>query len=233
MCYRLLQTLTTFVKERLMANLWEKFPQLTKRVWEDHGNGTKAYRGHDFFHALLVAQYCQMIAEDERTGVLGWIAAMCHNIDRFFPREQEEKIAREYLELADGLAKEEKELIVDAVLHHSGLNSPSDNPVTVLLKDGDRLAGAGILCPIRAGQTVFEGLVFDPRYLTGVSPGSTFQNIKTVLDGMKFTLEWQEMLRCPKAIELGKRWFGVLKQAILDSESQIKKTGIGNFQLPE
>lgn len=211
--------------------LWEEFPKLVERIREDHKHNNVA-EGHDFFHTLLVAQYGVMIAEENRLKILAWVAGICHNTDKIFPELSDDEVEKkvwEYLGLTGMLIRLEKRFIVEAVLCHSEKNKDNDSVITVLLKDADRLAGAGILCAVRAGSHLYNFPAFKPWVINGFEPEETFQNIRSVLSGMRFTLEWREMLRCTKAIELGKKYFAILEQSIKDLELQLKESQIDSF----
>ncbi|OGZ27174.1 MAG: hypothetical protein A2365_00700 [Candidatus Nealsonbacteria bacterium RIFOXYB1_FULL_40_15] len=209
---------------------WQVYPCLTKKVWDDHSG--RAVLGHDFTHALLVAQYGDIIAgEDAVLAKLAWVAGICHNTDRIFSPDEEKERVRGYLELTD-FTEEEKRLVLEAVLHHSEKNKDDDNSVTVILKDADRLAGAGVLCPIRAGQHLHNIPVFDPGHIFQFLPGESFQSAFTVLSGLRFTLEWRDMLRCPIAINLGREWFGLLEFLIGRLQHQLVQARVDEFECP-
>lgn len=206
--------------------LWDAFPKLTEIVLRDHQE-KRIKPGHGFFHTLMVAQYGPIIADEKRIGVLAWIAGMCHNTDRIFPQNCVEDRVRYYLESETDtiINTAEEGDIIEAVIHHSELNSPDDNPVTIVLKDADRLGNAGVICPIRAGQGLYNKPLFNPK----PTDGAIFGDEKTALDSMKITLEWEEMLRSPKAKKLGQKYFEELRRLIRSIEARIKETGINNF----
>lgn len=210
--------------------LWDIFPDLTRLVLKDHQR-KKIEPGHDFFHALMVAQYGLIIAPEEKIGILAWVAGLCHNTDRVFAQDFVERRVRYYLNVG-GVDKNlisisEKDLILEAVMHHSELNSSSDNPVTIVLKDADRLSNAGAICVVRSAQFHYDKPSFNPK----PTMGAKFRDEKTVLDSMRITLEWEKMLRCPKAIELGRKYFQELRQLIRSLEDQIRETGINDFPI--
>src|SRR3989344_2198841 len=166
--------------------LWNSFPELIARVREDHKKQKEvSFGGHNFEHAVAVAQYGQMIAEDEKTGTLAWVAGLSHNTDRIFPGSSDEEIAKkvgEYLALTP-FAENEKFLIIEAVLNHSKKNDSKDNPITVILKDADRLDNAGALVCIRSAQ-LYHNLppvdythLFADSNVTFKNPGSIAREI--------------------------------------------------------
>ncbi|MCR4328834.1 MAG: HD domain-containing protein [Patescibacteria group bacterium] len=226
-----------------MNKLWEKHAALTAKVREDHLE-QKAFGGHDITHALMVAQYATLITEDERTGELAWIAGMCHNTDRIFPEIRDEKLPSvkvifirskvvSYLDLVKGIASEEQELVIEAVLEHHKKNSDADNPVTVVLKDADRLANIGVNNIVRSGQHYSNLLPFDPRYVTTSDPTATYRDPKTVLHDVRCSLEWESWLRMPKAKKLADRWFRLYEVFVKAFADQLEETGLLPYPFPQ
>jgi hypothetical protein len=208
--------------------LWEEFSELTLQVWRDHQNfGNLGI--HDFPHALLTAQLAEIIAEPIRLREIAWVAGVVHNTDRIFPENEVARKVWEYL-VFTWFGPTDSNMIVEAVLQHSKLNRPDDNPITKALKDADRLASAyGSLCLVRTGQSLPTIPTFDLNHIRTPSPGATYFDCKTILDGFNFILEWQDMLRCPKAIELGRMYFGQLRQLVDDIKMHIETTGLVEF----
>lgn len=210
--------------------LWEVFPHLNVAVRKDHERMGATGGAHDFVHALMVAQYAVKIAENDHTGKLAWIAGLCHNTDRLFPEDAVERIIQVYMNLSDiGFVDDEKALIVEAVLEHHKLNNDNDNPVTITVKDADRLANVSALLLVRAGQFYPNLPAFDPRFLIKPDPMATYREPKTVLHDIRCALEWEPWLRLPKAKELGKPRFTLLKRFIDDVQFQMKETGLLSF----
>jgi hypothetical protein len=205
---------------------WEVFQVLILKVLENY---KKRHEGgiHDFWHDALASKIAGIIVERddlvEAAQVAGWI----HSTDRLFPEDEVEDTIRDYLLSFTAFSEEVEKMIIKAILYHSKLNDPSDNLITRALKDADRLAsGHGSLCLVRTGQANYLLPTFNPSYIGERTPGATYLGPITVLDSLKFVLEWQEMLRCPKAIELGKVYFGQLRQLINDIESHVAKMGL-------
>lgn len=201
------------------ARLWETFPRLVKAVQADH-IAHKAFGGHDFYHALVAAQYGQLIAPDEDTAILAWVAGLIHTTDRMYPKKEVIPALMRFLHLVNTDIPSGNLYILRAVLEHSKKNDPTDIPVTVVLKDADRLTNLGVVMHwLRAAQFRPNIPPFDPRYITVQDPTATFKDPKTVLRDIEHTLEWETWLRLPKAKELGKplfdeiRW---LKSAIIE-----------------
>jgi HD superfamily phosphodiesterase len=194
-------------------------------IIDDHSEGGSIPGGHDFLHALMVAQYGQIIADNEQNGMLAWVAGLCHNTDRLFPGKEVERLSH-YLENGTNLSSIDREIIVKAVLKHSELNKPDDGIITIILKDADRLANIGPNIFIRSGQFYHQLPAYDPRYIVKPNPEAVYNKPLTVLDDIKFCLEWEEWLRMPKAKKLAKPYFKLLRTVIKKFEYQLKETNL-------
>ena len=139
----------------VLIQMCEKYRKLVNEVQYIHR--LVAFDGHHGLdHDLMVAQYGYLIAGDARTSELAWVAGLMHSIDRLISLISKQDV-QTFLDgfincLPDSISSEEIELIVEALGEHSKLNDPDDNPVTVALKDADRLANLGFLNLIRGGQ---------------------------------------------------------------------------------
>lgn len=206
--------MTTQTERPLWEIYEERYGDLVEEVREVHISHGKFGGGHDFTHALMVARYAILIAEDPDVGRLAWIAAICHNTDRIY-RESGPRVIRgmiaDYLGVTD-LDKEEQRLVIEAVLEHHSLNKPEDSPVTVVLKDADRLANIGPNNIIRSGQLHEKLPAYDPRYVVHPDPEATYRVPKTCLHDVLCSLEWEPWLRCPKAIKLARPYFDYYRQ---------------------
>lgn len=206
--------------------LWKEFLRLVSVVRQHHATMKKPEEVHDFLHALIVAQYCDIIAENQDIGKLAFVAGICHNTDRLFPEVFVDVMVRYYLDNLTDLREPEKRLIVEAVINHSKPNDPNDNPVTVVLKDADRLAIIGPNSYMRAGQALYNYPAYNPGYIAESDPLATWKKPKNVLNAVKFWLEWESWLRAPKAKELAKPWFDKLREFIKGIEDQLKEVDL-------
>ncbi len=210
------------------SQLWNSFPELVVIIQKDHKRQQPlSFGGHDFGHALGVAQYAAMIAEDEKTGTLGWVAGLCHNTDRIFPGSSDEEIEkkiREYLN-ATSFEDREKSLIVEAVLEHPKKNDPNDNPVTIILKDADRLDNLGALVCLRSAQLYHNMPAVDYIHLFS-DPNATFKNPGSVAKDIAHLLEWEPWLRLPKAKILAAPKFAFLKSFLQEIEHELREKGL-------
>jgi len=210
----------------------EKYPEFWNRVVADHIKYMMFGRGHDFLHAVIVAQYGVLIAPDENTSRMAWFAGMLHNIDRMIGRQRAGTItviARDCLGLVPDLKEKEIPMIIGAVLNHWRLNEPDDSPVLVVLKDADRLGNLTPFHPARSVQHMTERLgghvVVDPRFVAKKAD-TEYGNNPTTMDDLQACLEWEPMLRLPKAQEIGRPMFDFLRQMLEMEQQRLDETGI-------
>ncbi len=195
--------------------------ELSKKVKEIHDeNGVKGGI-HDFLHVDRVKRIVELIASEEMRG-LGVIAALLHNFDRVFGEEEALQLSEELLGETE-LTLQEKKMIMEAVRDHSKLNDSKDNPVTVILKDADRLdAGAigiwrmayNIHFPFYNSKNSFE------------CRDTSEKSLRTWVDVMHRMLEWEGMLRLPKAKELGKSRFRFMNLFFKEFQRELKEIGV-------
>jgi len=206
-----------------------------RKVKADHVKAIDAVGGHDFLHAVMVAEYAEVIEPNPVMAGMGWLAGMCHNTDCLFPRMSDQEIKDHIIgNYFSGFAlkKGSMEQIVVAVLEHSKKNSDSDGLVTVVLKDADRLANIGPPLMIRSGQRYSKLPCFDPRWILEDDPKSSYRNPRTVLRDVKSSLEWKDgWLRLPKAREIAEKYFVLLQEYVELMDTQIQETNLD--QLPE
>ncbi len=212
-----------------MSLLWKKTPvdrrQMTvqQRYWklftrmcqfhEQHASWGSA---HDLFHDLMVAGYALVIADDlsgDSTELheAAWVAAMLHSIDRFIPDATDQT---DFLRDALDWCPENSAVIrwwhniLSAVLNHNKPNDDADEPITIILKDADRLANINPLVIVRAAQSHHGLPPTDPRWLGMRStPDSTYSNPLVITDGVFSSTEWETWLRLPTAKRIAAKYF--------------------------
>lgn len=219
--------MATHAQETTWKLYEERYADLVEEVRQDHIDHGKFGGGHDFTHALMVARYAVLIAEDLDIGRLAWVAAICHNTDRIHREAYEGELAtllRGYLSVTD-LDDAEKRLVVEAVLEHHSLNKDEDSPVTVVLKDADRLANIGPNNILRSGQLYNELPAYDPRYVAHPDPEATYRVPKTVLHDVLCSLEWEPWFRTPKAKELAGPYFEFYREFAWRFVCQMREVG--------
>lgn len=214
----------------------EQFSQLVKAVRQDHrAKNALLGGGHGFDHAYVAAHYCLEIAEDP-LATLAFVAAMCHNTDRHYGDEMVEQMMAHYLRCT-GFSDQDKFLVTEAVLTHSQRPSQSDNPVTVVLMDSDKLTILRLSSIIGAGQFRPNLPIIDLRYpdLNECPPGTSYKNPGSVARDMMGWLEWEEegWIRTPKAKELAKPKFRRVRQFLDDLVSEIRDVGLLEYPFKE
>jgi len=222
-----------------LKNLWNKYEGLIRQIKTEH-DLTGAQGGpHDFWHAAMVAQYGLMITEDERTGELVWIAGMCHNVDTLFAlSEIQGWHLSGYMNLCgDFVSVKEKKCITVAVENHSKLNDSADDLVAQALKDADRLANLGIIHALRAAQYFPKMACVDSRYvhddLRIIFKGpnaNSFRNPVSVAEHVMATLEWEDMLRLPRAKKMAVALIKERQEFLENIRRQFEETGL--YPLP-
>lgn len=211
--------------------IYKNFLGLLEAVEDDHDRMGAVGKGHDFLHAFVVAQYAAIIAPDDEIAVLSFLAGMLHNSDYLFGEANVPERVVGYLRDHTKLGDKERELVVEAVVNHSKLNDPEDNPVTVALKDADRLGNTGPQFLIRVGQCHKGIPALDPVFtISNPNPLGTYRDPKSLANHIGFTLGWEGMLRLPGAREIGKKRFGMTRTCLEDIEDQLKEVGLYPYQ---
>lgn len=214
--------------------LWETFPELVEKVRKDHkAKNALVGTGHDFVHALMVAQYCLQIADDP-LATLAWVAAICHNTDRHYGDEAVEKMMGDYLACTN-FSDQGKKLVTEAVLNHSRRPSPSDQPVTIVLMDADKLGNLGWQVVVRSAQFQPHLAPINLKYLNQYPPGCNFKNPGSIFRNMVSCLEWAEpgWIRMPKAMELARPLFEDIRRFLDRIIEQYGNVGLLPYPFPE
>lgn len=216
-----------------MPTLWNKYKKLVNLVHEDHEKNNARANGHTFMHALMVAQYAELIADQAHIGELTWIAGLLHNTDRLYqhePKSKEKEVLDAYLNTITELNDQDKQIIKSAILEHSRLNNDSDDMVTITLKDADRLTNLGPNGIIRSGQFRYNLPVIDPL-LFAKDPNASYKNPKTVYRDLAETLLWYEWLRIPKAKEIAKPYVEYRQNFMKLIEKEMEEIGLMPYPL--
>lgn len=220
-------------QSEFLCQMVEKYPEFWNHIMADHIEYRMFDRGHDFLHAVIVAQYAILIAPDENTGRLAWFAGMLHNTDHIMGRSHIDTICLKvsaYLRHI-GLTEKEEAIILNAVLNHWHLNDDSDTPVLITLKDADRLGNIGPLFPSRSQQHMREvhgvGIPpIDPRFITRKDDLSSYGRNKTDVDNIQSCLEWEPMIRLEEAKKISKPMFYLLRKMLEMEKYRLDETGI-------
>lgn len=189
--------------------------------------------GHGVDHIKRMVNTARLIVDPREVDPLLLEAAIwLHDLDRTArfnskPKEELAEFIRVSL-LEFGFSEEEIALVIDAVQKHSDLNGDSDSDLLIFLKDCDRLdmGAIGVARTIAHGKGKEEGAL--PIYVPG-----DFSKTKpraalgvSVVRNVRFCLEWQDMLRAPKAKELARAKFAFMQTFIEEVERELKELGI-------
>lgn len=194
--------------------IFELFPHLSRAVWKTHEQAHMTGTGHDFDHALRVGQVAFMISETEEMGRLAGAAGLCHNADRILqkmrgldhrtdvPQEEAVEMVRAWL-MVEPFSRSDQELIIDAFLHHSGLNRPDSSPVLVALQDADRIVCSDAETIMTAAQFRPDIPAVDPILFLS-DPKAKFGDPRSVLWDIHWRFRWLDptspsTVRLPKA----------------------------------
>lgn len=223
-------TTKTTAKE-IFTYMVEKYHGLYLEVKKTHDNIAtlrKSNHGHGLDHDLTVAQYSAIITEDERVGEMAWVAGLMHSADKHFSGEKERLLIDQYFSLLPKgeFDNEELKMMREAIAEHSKLNSPLDNPVTIVLKDADRLANLGAINFIRCGQQRPDIPACLLEFMDRLHPQATFREPMSCYDMTFYNLEWEEMLRMPIAMALGRKYFYFIRNFQQMAREQVEYLGL-------
>lgn len=177
-----------------LLNKYCKFFDIVRTEHEKRGMAS----GHDFDHAVSVANLAAIFCESLELKEFAWVAGLCHNADRIIaidrqtPRRDIAKedvavLVREWLKSTDLLLSVPR--IVEAVQEHGEPNNPNDDKIIVALKDADRVVNARLDVVIRSGQFRSNLPVFDPILLLNDTRGKYNSRLTIVADLMD-CLDW-------------------------------------------
>lgn len=235
----------------MRKHVWDRYPALTRAIKYSHDEegrkfGVQSFWCHDFAHVIYVANMATLIAEDEDTGRLAAVAALCHNADRIIQiiegKKARDKVEDEPVittvnmwldaEPAGTFSNRERELIMDAVLHHDQPNGRNDSDVLITLIDADRLVNLEADVIPRAGQFLGDTLrVVDPVNFTR-DPTANFKNPKTIVRTLEENVrDWAVEggfvgIRLPKARQLMASRVAFMKLFFATIEKQRAEVGL-------
>lgn len=231
----------------MSLKIWEAYPGLASAVSHKHKQVGLINGGHDFDHALRVAQMAYVVAVDQspKMALLAGVAGLLHNTDRILERAlqiKSENISRvsdadvihmalQMLNEWTDIAGEEEHWVIDAVVNHgSKPNLLDDHLVTIALADADRLINMEPDIIIRGGQYHPDIPVLDSVYIEA-TPGANYRDPKTVVCAIANCITWAAetgpyILRLPKARELGQERAGYLRTFIDTIKRQLADLGL-------
>ena len=215
----------------------KKFYRLIQIIRQDHKKkGALVGTGHDFAHALMVAQYAKLISKKSYAD-LAWVAGLYHNTDRIFNDYTKSFIIGKlnfYLKNTD-FNDGDKKVIIEAVLNHSRKPNVNDNQITIALMDADKLANLGYLATIRAAQFRYSDPPIDLRYINTAPPKANYKNPGSVFWDIKNRQDWKKKgwFRLPKARHLAKKYFREDQQVINGLVKKFKEAGLMPYPFPK
>lgn len=203
--------------------VWELFPELYRVVKEEHERVGLIGDGHDFWHAVRVAQCAIKIAETPEVGRLAAAAGLCHNADyilrlknpRWWSNPAPDLITlcvQNWLQQEPRIRDEEYLQIADAVVLHDRQNKYQvGKPVVITLADADRVVNLEADVIIRCGQYYSNLPAVDPVHWLD-DPEATYRKPKSVLRDIAYALDWVER-GGPVSIRLPKAWGPAISRA--------------------
>lgn len=230
-----------------MKQIWKVFPRLTEVVRQSHIDNKMA-RGHQFDHALQVAQCAYIIAENLDVGRLAGAAGLCHNADRILqeklgvgrkdiPEEKVVALMQEWFDASGEFTPAETGMIVKPVLLHSGPNLNDGDDVLVALQDADRITCSMADALMGAGQYLHDIPLIDPRFI--VDPADTdFRHPQCVARDLIGRRDWIDpdqprlCVRLPKAKELMARRVAYVNRYLEEIREQRAEIGLSAEDYP-
>lgn len=223
-----------YISKTQLRGLLLRYSHTADFIQEKHAQCILSHQstgGHDFSHDLMVAQFAFAISPDENTATLAWLAGICHSFDRITPNfaTGDEQVLDQKLEL-DGVETVHRHIILQAVKEHDGPNTPNDHIVKVALQDADRLANTKAIVVMRTGQYRSHLPAVELGHLDHINPASTYREPRSVLDNLRFLLEWRDHpqfgLRLPLAKEVGRAHFAWIEEHIDTIRRDFRELGI-------
>ncbi len=232
-----------------MPKIWQLFPELTRKVKEEHDNVFGLGYGHDFDHALRVGNlaYQFVVRENKSEAKLAGLAGLCHNADHILQVRWgigNDKIQpAEIRDFVYGFftpwtsISDEMMLIAVLCLKHGEPNRSEDRLALIALKDADRVVNAGADVIMRNGQFFPPDYpVVDPIHLFSDSTAN-FRNAKSVFRGLQSALDWEDekccaVIRLPQAKKLARRRFAYLRKYVEEVIEQRREEGLLDGDYP-
>ncbi|OGN07917.1 MAG: hypothetical protein A3C61_03325 [Candidatus Yanofskybacteria bacterium RIFCSPHIGHO2_02_FULL_39_10] len=231
----------------MLPKIWELYPDLARAVKRAHGEVGLNNGGHDFDHALRVAQMAIVVAyeHDKQMVVFAGVAGLLHNNDRILERMLKLRsenvssipdievvaLTARFLSENTGITVVESKPIIDAVINHgSKPNALGDHIITIALADADRLINMEPDVIIRAGQHHADIPALDPVYIEE-TPGANYRDPKTVIWDVANCITWASdagpyILRLPLSRKLGQERAAYLREFVDTLRRQRKDLGL-------
>lgn len=180
--------------------IWETFPEVAKAVRRTHEE-TGLFTHHDWGHAFRVGEVARMVAldewGDEQLSHLAGLAGLTHNADHVIRKlrgtKEDPYMVRNlvlYWLSSAHLNQFDTEQIIDAVLKHTGKNSPEDSQILIALKDSDRIVNLDMDIIVRSTQ-YHPWPAVDYKYFLN-NPEATFKDSVSIFKHIAFLFEWAD-----------------------------------------
>ncbi len=180
---------------------------------------------HDVHHIRRMLKIAEKIVGDDVSLFLLKVTIWLHNLDRAgISKKQVSNFIRNLLETYSFFTKKEISEIVYAVKHHSELNHDDDPPLLRDLKDCDRL-DIGLIMVLRAAAYLGVPSYLPEDFVENPDTSMPSKKLPSHLRDLIWCLEWEGMLRNPKAIKFGKPRFAQLRQFITDLKTELLELG--------
>lgn len=185
--------------------------------------------GHDAQHIKRMLNIAERIFIPGQVDLfLLKVAIWFHNLDRSrrFTGHKEIYIRRILETLTfNAFDAEEIDLIVDAVEKHNRLNDPSDSILLQYLMDCDRL-DMGAIGVLRIGALRGQELpLWLPEDFQEESRSTAEKHLGSLVHDIQRCLEWEAMLRTPKAKVFGSVRFTFLKLFLEQIKQELMEIG--------
>lgn len=215
----------------------ERFGQIYDVVLAAHEERARKQgdRGHGWDHVLLVCGFCIRLSDEEKTAELAWLAGLVHNNDHFFGKGETglvHELTRGQLDLLPpDIPAIQRHSILDAAIRHQAPKAGTDTIVKIILQDADKLASLEPnLILIRAGQFYSQIPAVEIPFLERPNPRGTFHSPSSVLEDLRYCLEWRDHpqfgLRLQLAKEIAAPWFEEMEAQLQNIRRPFLQAGL-------
>ncbi len=181
----------------------EIFSLVVKKVEQAHEQYGSAH--HDFVHARRVGNnaywICMAEWKDRRSAVLARLAGICHNADKLIQVRDNLKRMKPSTLVVEALIKEwfthegklllspaDMQVILDAVVHHGGVNTEHDSRVLIALRDADRIVNLSPDIWMRSALHFSDKPIIN--YENPIDRSAPYDNPPAILDDVLSGLDW-------------------------------------------
>ncbi len=211
----------------MFETLREKHKVFYNKVRDLHnGSPSRRQRGHGMEHNVHVALHGLDIVlhdhpNDAALAELVFMASIAHSLYRLVDRDDQAGFDHLVIvigALANLTDNDDYLAVIQAVLDNGKKNDEgrTDNIVTVILKDADRVANVGAALAIRSGQFTPEIAPYEMAHLREANPASTYHDPTSVFEDLRGCFEWRDWMRTRRGKQIFDQKVGNLR-AYLDT----------------